>query len=437
LRRLTVFLALAACDGPASTDFGRRGDTAAETDARDSEPAPVDTVDDDGDGVVASLDCDDADPLVHPAAPERCDGVDDDCDGQIDKDAVPLASPAYFGPLYLDRDADGWGDEHSETWFCVDPGSGWVREPGDCDDLDPTVRPDADEGCPDPVHTCGDHGLEPGEACDDGNTADGDGCTARCGKEFCGDGVVQAGLGEGCDDGDHRSGDGCDVACRVEVCGDGVVQPGLGETCDDGGTAGGDGCAADCTSESCGDGEVQAQWGEACDDGGRADDDGCSSWCRLEGCGDAVVDPGERCDDGNRADGDGCSSVCLLERFRITPVRAEVSPTEITSGLTWDLLAGDEPADVFVTARVDGRLRFRTATVAQDDTPAWSAVYEVELQPGQVLELVLADFDATTEPDLIGTWLFDHGQLNASVDRTLDLTGPMVTTFQVRVQASF
>ena len=29
-------------------------------------------------------DCDDLDPALHPEAPERCNGVDDDCDGQID-----------------------------------------------------------------------------------------------------------------------------------------------------------------------------------------------------------------------------------------------------------------------------------------------------------------------------------------------------------------
>jgi Cys-rich repeat protein len=39
----------------------------------------------DGDGFPAGVDCDDADPRVNPAAIETCDGVDEDCDGQVDE----------------------------------------------------------------------------------------------------------------------------------------------------------------------------------------------------------------------------------------------------------------------------------------------------------------------------------------------------------------
>ncbi|MFQ5513753.1 MAG: DUF4215 domain-containing protein, partial [Myxococcota bacterium] len=93
---------------------------------------------------------------------------------------------------------------------------------------------------------CGNGLLEQGEECDDGNTVAEDGCSDVCVAEFCGDGIVQSGLGETCDDGNTIAEDGCSDVCAVEFCGDGILQPGLGEECDDGETVSGDGCSANC-----------------------------------------------------------------------------------------------------------------------------------------------------------------------------------------------
>ncbi|MBD3249068.1 DUF4215 domain-containing protein [Candidatus Woesearchaeota archaeon] len=54
--------------------------------------------------------------------------------------------------------------------------------------------------CADPEEpVCGDGIVEGSEECDDNNNQDGDGCSSECIVEYCGDSIVQAGLGEECD----------------------------------------------------------------------------------------------------------------------------------------------------------------------------------------------------------------------------------------------
>ncbi len=100
---------------------------------------------------------------------------------------------------------------------------------------------------------CGNSVTETGEACDDGNLVDGDGCDTNCTVTACGNGIETA--GETCDDGNLVNGDGCSDLCQLEVCGDGILS--AGEDCDDGNTVGGDCCDALCGFEAN---------GSACDD---------------------------------------------------------------------------------------------------------------------------------------------------------------------------
>lgn len=140
---------------------------------------------------------------------------------------------------------------------------------------------------------CGNSVIDAGEACDDGNTQSGDGCSSTCAQEFCGDGVANN-TNEICDDGGNDPGDGCSATCVIEVCGDGVANNN-GEQCDDGGATSGDGCSAVCVVEFCGDG-ILNNTNETCDDGNVDGGDGCNASCQLEFCGDGTMNGSEACD---------------------------------------------------------------------------------------------------------------------------------------------
>jgi cysteine-rich repeat protein len=67
---------------------------------------------------------------------------------------------------------------------------------------------------------CGNHRVEPGEVCDDGNHGAGDGCAADCSSdETCGNGTIDLVDGEQCDDGADvtLSHDGCAADCTLET----------------------------------------------------------------------------------------------------------------------------------------------------------------------------------------------------------------------------
>lgn len=91
-------------------------------------------------GMVADFsDCDDSDGTVNPSAPEVCNGVDDDCNSQVDDG---LAFVFYFS----DADGDGFGDAATQVSACLQP-SGTVTDNNDCDDTTASVSPAEAEVC--------------------------------------------------------------------------------------------------------------------------------------------------------------------------------------------------------------------------------------------------------------------------------------------------
>ncbi len=152
-----------------------------------------------------SLDCDDANPDVFVAAPEKCDNLDNDCDGSVDEDCdldgdgYCAMSPLAAGPGMvckhalvdcndlsasihpghpewcdgLDNDCDQVADEgcdEDEDGYCQAPVLKWgpqyaCQSPHpDCNDQDWTIHPGAVEACDGIDENC--DGI-PDEHCDD------------------------------------------------------------------------------------------------------------------------------------------------------------------------------------------------------------------------------------------------------------------------------
>ncbi len=139
----------------------------------DCDPATTGARDRDRDGYLDAscsdgigLDCNDLDASISPASTEACNGVDDDCDGDVDEGV------AVDG--FVDADADGRGDGERAMRAC--PGSVRFSLYGDdCDDTDPSVHPTQNEICDGLDNDCDEAMDEDARAVVWYEDADGDG----------------------------------------------------------------------------------------------------------------------------------------------------------------------------------------------------------------------------------------------------------------------
>ncbi|MDA3840152.1 MAG: putative metal-binding motif-containing protein [Patescibacteria group bacterium] len=145
--------------------------------------------------VLDSSDCDDNDSSIHPEADELCDGVDNNCSGDIDDEGVQTA-------YYYDFDADGFGEIGTSTLACSAPSIDYVEVSGDCDDMASSTNPNATEICDGVDQNCDgsvDEGVTTTYYLDD--DADGYGFTAST-TESCAAPVGYASLNDDCNDDD-------------------------------------------------------------------------------------------------------------------------------------------------------------------------------------------------------------------------------------------
>ncbi len=100
----------------------------------------------DGDGVADLDDCDPDNPGVYAGAIDGCDGVDNDCDTEVDED-VDVKS------WFRDQDGDQFGDPDQVRVQCGQP-SAYADVAGDCGPADASIFPGAPEHCDGLDHDC-------------------------------------------------------------------------------------------------------------------------------------------------------------------------------------------------------------------------------------------------------------------------------------------
>ena len=163
-------------------------------------------------------DCDDGSPEIFPAALEKCNGLDDNCNGQVDEGVKTT--------FYKDNDSDGHGTPNDKVDACDAP-QGYVGNGSDCNDFNGDISPSAAELCNEIDDNCdgqADEGL-PEETVYVDLDGDGYGAQGTSGVPDCLLDLDGNGQGESAPPGTSLNALDCNDS-------NATVFPGAGEKCD-------------------------------------------------------------------------------------------------------------------------------------------------------------------------------------------------------------
>ena len=91
--------------------------------------------------VTDDTDCNDLKDTINPAAEEVCNNIDDNCDNNVDGDAIDKET------YYADNDGDGFAASGAATTSACSAPDGFSESSGDCDDTDAARSPGITERC--------------------------------------------------------------------------------------------------------------------------------------------------------------------------------------------------------------------------------------------------------------------------------------------------
>ena len=223
--------AISACNPDSGASTGSDGATGSESEGTDTTVDPTNTT-------------------VNTTKTSQTDATSDPTDGGGSMTGTGETTPTEGTTAEGTTDGTTGPVTATDTDGPAVCGNGVVEGTEECDgDVEGVL---CEDDCTLSPAVCGNMVVEVGESCDDGNTEDGDECSADCTmvtvKAMCGNGVVEG--DEACDDGNQDAGDGCENDCTISppVCGNMVVEG--DEACDDGNMVNGgpgDFCKNDCT----------------------------------------------------------------------------------------------------------------------------------------------------------------------------------------------
>ncbi len=163
-------------------------------------------------GIIISAnggDCNENNPAIHPNANEVCNGLDDNCNGQIDEtcpqpeicdgkdnDLDGVIDNGVLLSFYKDADLDAFGNPNVVQQACQPPAN-YVAVSNDCDDANVAIYPGAAEACDKLDNDC-DGAIDDDFDKDRDGYVNGPGCGVYYARQDCDDSDPLKYPGNGC-----------------------------------------------------------------------------------------------------------------------------------------------------------------------------------------------------------------------------------------------